>query len=159
MKSSRSHATRTPVTRRKPATAARTLPSRSLHQRATEDVWATIARIEAGFPFARLERFERASGIDAETTARCLDLPPRTRARRKASGRLSDIESERLLRLERLFGLALQLFEGDAPEARRWLSRPKRALGQRIPLELARTEPGAREVENLIGRLEHGVFT
>jgi uncharacterized protein (DUF2384 family) len=34
-----------------------------------------------------------------------------------------------------------------------------RALGGRSPLDFAQTEPGAREVENVIGRLEHGVFS
>jgi uncharacterized protein (DUF2384 family) len=32
-------------------------------------------------------------------------------------------------------------------------------LGDVAPLEMAATETGAREVENLIGRLEHGVFS
>jgi uncharacterized protein (DUF2384 family) len=32
-------------------------------------------------------------------------------------------------------------------------------LGGAIPLEIAKTEVGAREVEQIIGRLEQGVFT
>jgi uncharacterized protein (DUF2384 family) len=40
-----------------------------------------------------------------------------------------------------------------------WLRSPNRALGGESPLALSKTEVGAREVENLIGRLEHGVFT
>ena len=59
----------------------------------------------------------------------------------------------------RVFGKALELFEGDARAAERWLSSPRRALGGATPLELARTEDGAGEVEALIGRLEHGVFS
>ena len=43
--------------------------------------------------------------------------------------------------------------------ARRWLSSPQRALGGSTPLSLARTEVGAGLVEDLIGRLEHGVFS
>ena len=60
---------------------------------------------------------------------------------------------------ERIFGKALGLFEGDAQATERWLSSPRRALGGATPLERARTEDGAREVEALIGRLEHGVFS
>ena len=58
-----------------------------------------------------------------------------------------------------VFGRALELFEGDSRAAERWLSSPKRALGGAVPYELAETEAGAREVEALIGRIEHGVFS
>jgi putative toxin-antitoxin system antitoxin component (TIGR02293 family) len=62
-----------------------------------------------------------------------------------------------LVRLSRVVGLALQLFEGGLEEARVWLLSPHAALGNAIPLEFAANEVGAREVENLIGRLEHGI--
>jgi putative toxin-antitoxin system antitoxin component (TIGR02293 family) len=55
--------------------------------------------------------------------------------------------------------MALDLFEGDAGAARSWFSAPAPALANRTPLEVSSTDVGAREVENLIGRLEHGVFS
>ena len=54
--------------------------------------------------------------------------------------------------------MAVALFEGDIAAARKWLQMPQRGLGGETPLDFASTEVGAREVENLIGRLEHGVF-
>ena len=60
---------------------------------------------------------------------------------------------------QRVSDKALKLFEGDAWAAERWLSSPKVALDGAVPYELVRTEAGAREVEALIGRLEHGVFS
>lgn len=60
---------------------------------------------------------------------------------------------------ERVFGKALELFEGDSQAVERWLSSPKAGLGGAVPSELAETEAGACEVEALIGRLEHGVFS
>jgi putative toxin-antitoxin system antitoxin component (TIGR02293 family) len=89
--------------------------------------------------------------------ARFVRISPRTLARRKDVGRLQPDESDRLLRLSRLVGLALQLFEGSLEEARSWLRTPNRALGEASPLEFATTDVGTREVEQLIGRLEHGV--
>jgi putative toxin-antitoxin system antitoxin component (TIGR02293 family) len=62
------------------------------------------------------------------------------------------------VRASRLFGRALTLFEGDADAAREWLGAKAPALGGQAPLAAAQTEAGAREVENLIGKLEHGVF-
>jgi putative toxin-antitoxin system antitoxin component (TIGR02293 family) len=64
-----------------------------------------------------------------------------------------------VLRFARLFRLATELYDGDEEAARAWLSKPARALDGETPLEHAETEAGAREVENLIGRLEHGVYT
>jgi putative toxin-antitoxin system antitoxin component (TIGR02293 family) len=118
-----------------------------------------IEQVEAGLPFAAVEKLHRASGLPVETIAAVTRISPRTLSRRKSRGRLSPEESDRLLRLATLFELALSLFQGDAAGATRWLTRPQRALGQRTPLTYARTEVGAQEVRNLIGRLEHGVFT
>ena len=67
--------------------------------------------------------------------------------------------SDRLLRFARLFRLAVELHDGDEEAARDWLRKPARALDGETPLDRADTEAGAREVENLIGRLEHGVYT
>jgi putative toxin-antitoxin system antitoxin component (TIGR02293 family) len=53
--------------------------------------------------------------------------------------------------------LTLQLFEGGLDEARTWLFAPHLALDSHSPIEFASTEIGAREVESLIGRLEHGI--
>jgi putative toxin-antitoxin system antitoxin component (TIGR02293 family) len=52
----------------------------------------------------------------------------------------------------------VELFAGDAGAAVKWLTTPKEALYGQEPLQYSRTEPGAREVENLIGRVEYGVF-
>ena len=49
-----------------------------------------------------------------------------------------------------------KLHIGDEDAATRWLKRPNRALGGRVPLELIDTEPGARAVENVLGRIAYG---
>lgn len=72
---------------------------------------------------------------------------------------MSPDESERLLRISTIFEKAVALFEGNVGEAVEWLTKPKKALGDKVPMSYAGSELGAREVENLIGRLEHGVFT
>lgn len=128
-------------------------------QTLADDVPALVRQVEQGFPFRALQQFQKSSGLPMERIAALVRIPPRTLARRKAAGRLHPDESERLLRLSRVFDKAVALFEGDAPAARRWLATPKKALGGEIPLDFARTEVGAREVETLIGRLEHGVFS
>jgi putative toxin-antitoxin system antitoxin component (TIGR02293 family) len=91
--------------------------------------------------------------------ATVIGLPERTLARRKKAGCLSMGESERLLRVSTVFERAVELFEGDVKPAVTWLTSPKKALGDRLPLEYSRTELGAREVEDLMGRLKDGVFS
>ena len=119
---------------------------------------ALVARVEEGFLYRALERLRSNVGLSREALADLVQIKPRTLDRRKG-GRLRPEESDRLLRAARVFGGTIALFEGDADAARAWLSSPQRALGGAVPLEMARTEVGAREVESLVGRLEHGVFS
>lgn len=117
-----------------------------------------LERVEAGFAYRTFERFQRNIDLQTEELAELVQIKRRTLARRREEGRLTSEESDRLLRASRVFGHALALFEGDAEAARSWFSTPAPALGQRTPRDVAATELGAREVESLIGRLEHGVF-
>lgn len=118
-----------------------------------------IRAVQRGFSFKSLEAFSVETGFAPAEIASIVGIPERTFARRKSSGRLSSDESERLLRVSTIFEKAVALFEGDVGETLEWLTQPKKALGDKVPLSYSRSELGAREVENLIGRLEHGVFT
>lgn len=118
-----------------------------------------IERLEAGFPFHVLRKFESNSGMESAALISILGIPERTLARRRTAGRLAPEESERLLRISTVFEKAVALFDDDVASAVQWLTTSKKALGGETPLRYAKTEPGAREVENLIGRLEHGVFS
>lgn len=118
-----------------------------------------IRQVGRGFSYRTMQSLESRSGISLNEIASIIGTPPRTLARRKASGKLSADESEKLLRLSGIFERTLELFEGDRAGALSWLSAPKKELENHTPLEYTRTEVGAREVENLLGRLEHGVFS
>lgn len=118
-----------------------------------------IRQVEHGFSFKALHILAANSGVSDPLIASIIGIPERTLARRKAAGKLAPQESERLLRISNVFEQAVELFEGDVAAAVTWLTAPQKGLGHHSPLIYARTEVGAREVENLIGRLEHGVFT
>lgn len=118
-----------------------------------------LAKVERGFSFTAFVRLQRAIDLSAQDLAAFVQIPARTLLRRKEAGRLHADESDRLLRLSRLLERAIELFEGDAEAARNWLASPVKALARHTPLDFARTEAGAREVESLIGRLEHGVYS
>jgi len=118
-----------------------------------------IRLVGKGLPWSTVPAFARVSGFSQQELAEFLGTPARTFARRRISGTLDPAESERLLRLAEIFDAALSLFGGDRDGARQWLTAPVRGLGNARPIDYARTELGAREVRNLIGRLEDGVFS
>lgn len=70
--------------------------------------------------------------------------------------RLSHAESERTERLARVIAAAEHVWN-DREDAREWLTKPHPELGKRTPLESARTELGARQVEELLDHLFYGV--
>lgn len=117
-----------------------------------------IRAINRGFSFHTLEKVKRKTGLPMESLAETIGISPRTLSRRKKERRLSSTESDRLISISRIFSLAVELFEGNEEKAINWLTKPNRALGKVSPLVMAQTETGTREVEDLIGRLEHGVF-
>jgi putative toxin-antitoxin system antitoxin component (TIGR02293 family) len=118
-----------------------------------------VESLNAGWPYRSLARFQAEAGLPLETIAEQIQVPLRTLHRRRLEGRLKPDESERLHRLANIFDKACALFGGNKESARRWLQSPKPALGNRAPLWYARTDVGAREVEDLIGQIEHGVFS
>jgi putative toxin-antitoxin system antitoxin component (TIGR02293 family) len=111
--------------------------------------------IREGFPHAVVSALMRASGLTLKELAAALDLSPRSLQRRRSSGRLARFESDRLYRLARIVAMAGQSL-GDRDRALRWLKRSNRALGGVVPLTGLDTELGARQVENLLGRISYG---
>ena len=118
-----------------------------------------VKRLGEGLAFKAFERLCRSLDLSAKELAGLIQISPRTLARRKGHGRLRPDESDRLVRVARVFGRAIDLFEGDAKGARTWLAKGNAALGGVSPLEMVTSEVGAREIDGLIGRLEHGVFS
>jgi putative toxin-antitoxin system antitoxin component (TIGR02293 family) len=120
---------------------------------------ALVAKVEEGVPVLDVVAFGREVGFTAEELARLIQIPSRTYARRVAGkSRLKLDEGERVVRIMRLYDKAKRAL-GTNERARRWLNRPLRVLGGRTPLDFARTEPGAREVEAVLHRFEEGIFS
>jgi putative toxin-antitoxin system antitoxin component (TIGR02293 family) len=113
------------------------------------------AAIRAGFPHAAVEGLLESSGLSLLEITSSLDLSLRSLQRRKIQGRLARYESDRLYRLARLVALA-EFFLGDHQIAIDWLKRPNHVLGGVTPLSVVDTELGARQVENILGRIGYG---
>ncbi|MEX1116445.1 MAG: antitoxin Xre/MbcA/ParS toxin-binding domain-containing protein [Akkermansiaceae bacterium] len=112
--------------------------------------------LRLGVPRSAFEQLRTDLGVSTEELAEILGIPTRTLARR--TDRFKPDESERILRVGSVVAKAVDMLE-DSAAARRWMTQPKRALGGLTPLRCCDTEIGAREVEALLGRMEHGVFS
>jgi len=117
-----------------------------------------IERVSKGLPFGELEHLRSEIDEPFESLARQLSISRSTLQRRRAERRLSPQESDRVMRLWRLLRQAADLF-GDTAKARAWLKHPQYGLGGAVPLDYATTEVGAREVEDLLGRIEYSVYS
>lgn len=116
-----------------------------------------VAEIRAGLPFADFLELQEALQINGTALGEVVGIPARTLQRRREEGRLSKEESDRLDRVRRLHRQAVDAL-GSRDAARSWLTRPQMALAGFTPLDLADTGAGTREVENLLGRLDYGVY-
>ncbi len=115
-----------------------------------------IRAVKAGIDVRVFVDLARRLGIAEARLAEIAGIAPSTLTRRKRAGALSPAESEHVLRLAALLERATQVFDDDGAE---WLRTPNVALGGDTPLALADTELGAREVDDLLGRVEHGVYS
>ncbi len=120
------------------------------------DLDKAASKIAKGLASSILATIQARLKISNNQLSDLMMVSPRTLDRRKKEASLPPDESERGYRIARLTDLAYQVFE-DPDKVARWFSEPNFALGNRKPLDLARTEPGARLVEQLLGRIEHGI--
>ena len=117
-----------------------------------------IEVLRVGLPVQELGELQASLKVPMERLAPMLGISKATLHRRKATGKLDPAESDRVVRFARLMGKAVEVLESDG-NARQWLTSPQFGLGGAVPLDYADTEVGAREVEDLLGRIEYGVYS
>jgi putative toxin-antitoxin system antitoxin component (TIGR02293 family) len=117
-----------------------------------------IESIKNGLSVNELAVLQASLDVPMERLAPKLGISRATLNRRMAEGRLEPGESDRLVRFAKLMGKAIEVFD-TTENARRWLTSPQIGLGGALPLDYAETEVGAREVEDLLGRIEYGVYS
>lgn len=117
-----------------------------------------IRQIQKGLRFTELETLQHSLDMPFEQLAAKLSISRSTLQRRKHAGRLSPEESNKVVRFSQLLEHATDVF-GDIEKARAWLKFPQHGLGGAVPLDYAETEIGAREVDNLLGRIDYGVYS
>lgn len=127
--------------------------------RAMESILDQTSRIKNGSTMEEVAKLAAGFDLDEGHLARVAGLSIGTLAIRKRDGRFNPLESERILRLERTITRAMAVFYRDKARVKRWIESPARALGGVPPIDFLETDIGAREVENLLGRIEYGVYS
>src|SRR5437867_12706346 len=115
-------------------------------------------RIKRGLPYRSLESVRERLRLSVPEAASVLHMPLRTLARRRQTRKLDGDESDRLYRIARVAAQAFAVF-GAEDKAATWLRRPNRALHGELPIRLLDTDVGARQVEDILGRIEHGIVS
>jgi len=114
--------------------------------------------LRQGLPFGSFEALQNALELGVKDLSDVVGIAARTLARRKSSRYLSPTESDRLYRIAYVTLLASEVL-GSLEKARRWLQRENRALAGEAPFRLLDTEIGERQVEEVLLRISHGIYS
>ncbi len=118
-----------------------------------------LKKVRSGLKYQSVEVFLKEFDASQKEVAQWLSIPNTTLSRRKKEGTLKPDESDRAVRFARLRDQAVDMMGGDTAAAINWLKTPKQIFNGESPLDRAVTEIGARDVEDLMGRIQHGVFS
>ncbi len=114
--------------------------------------------LRQGLPYPAFEAVLKALDLASKDLADLLGVAARTLARRKKTHQLSPTESDRLYRVAYITLLARDVL-GSLEKARLWLHKSNRALGGYSPFSFLDTEIGERHVEDLLNRINYGVYS
>ena len=113
--------------------------------------------LSQGLPLKSLTFLAEQLAVSQLEMLRLTDISEASLRRRRKTGHFLPQESERIYRYAEVFQAALELFE-DEVAARDWLKRPRGYFQDTAPLEVARSEYGARRVLLFIAQLEAGTY-
>ena len=113
----------------------------------------------AGLAVSTLDTVAGELAMSRVAVAKLLGISERTLSRRVTSNtRLTATESDRMVRLARVLALAKETL-GTMDKAGRWLQTPNRALEGNKPFDLLDTDAGVLAVEQVLGRIEYGLYS
>jgi putative toxin-antitoxin system antitoxin component (TIGR02293 family) len=143
--------------------AAHTLPEvlggEAVLGRAVISGGAMAELVREGLPAESLSQLARRLDLRQAEISSKIGIPQRTLTRRLARhGRLTAAESDRTVRLAQVYATAVDTL-GSEEKAAQWLKTPNRVLRSNRPLDQLDTDPGVREVEDVLGRIAYGVYS
>ena len=118
-----------------------------------------IERMRAGTPAGVIADFAGHLGITPEALFTTLRLPTRAlKSRIKKNSLLTDVEQDRIYRLDRVWWRALDVFDGES-SACHWVRGRVRSIGGVSPLSLLDTPVGYELVLRTLSQIEYGIVS
>jgi len=118
----------------------------------------TIKTVRQGLPTEVFQNLAANLKMSDRQLAAALKIPNRTLDRRLKEGVFRPEESDRLARVAIILKRAQEVF-GNAANARGWMNTQLAAFDGETPLQRADTSLGASQVEDVLGRIDYGVYT
>lgn len=119
------------------------------------DLEKLVAR---GLPYQTVDKLvERIYPQDK--TKRQQIIPSSTYYRRRKAGYLTAEESSKVERIARVYVMMLEIWDGEEDSARCFMQTKHHLLDNRSPFEASLSELGARQVEDILRRIEFGIFS
>ena len=96
--------------------------------------------------------------ISEKELAEVSNISQRSISRLKPDDLLPDHTAEVIISIMRTYHRALEVFE-DEDTAHKWLKTPLQVLNNKMPLQAVSNRFGAELVLDVLGRIEHGIFS
>lgn len=114
--------------------------------------------IHEGLAYQALEHVLESDDLEPAEAYELVGSRRTLMRKKKERKKLSPAESDRLARVVRIIARAEEAL-GERDKAQRWLRKANRALAGKRPLDLLDSDAGARMVERVLGRIEHGIYS
>ncbi len=111
-----------------------------------------------GIPKKTLTTLAKQVALTLEEIAKVLHISERTLQRYEPSTLVRTEYSDRAIELARLYERGIAVL-GSQKAFNSWLKTPNYALGNETPLHLLDTHIGFTMVFDILGRIEHGIFS
>ena len=120
---------------------------------------AIIEQARQGVSARQVDQLTQLLRVSFKEMATLLQIAERTLHRFRSEGYLDQQASERLLLLENLTAHGLLVFDGRSDALADWLRYPLRELKNQPPLTLLTTISGFGLVDDVLTRIEYGVYS
>lgn len=118
-----------------------------------------IALSDEGITRKAIESLAQRIGVSQKTFAESiLNISVKTIERKKPTDRLDKKISSHVIEIAKVIQHAGEVFE-DKEKLTRWLAKPNRALNGKKPVDLLDTLTGLQMVNDILGRIEEGVYS
>lgn len=120
--------------------------------------FAILEQAREGVTAQRVDQLAQLLAIPLKEMAGLLQIAERTLHRFRREGHLDEQASERLLLLENLTAHGLLVFDNRADAFANWLRYPLAELQGQAPIQLLTTISGFNLVDDVLTRIEYGVY-